>query len=576
MQLKRQSKTSSDQSTPRYCSSLIPIQSGSSQKKPVFMVPGIIGEGEETTKFFFGFARIAHYLDKEQPFYTFNPWGIIEEEQNFRPVEVIATDYIQAIRDFQTEGPYFLGGECVGGVIAFEMAQQLTAQGEKVELLFLLDTQPPNNDGTLLNYKPQPYLGRAVLLATEERLRQKPTLTWSQLVTGRLEIQTIPGMRSNYIREQAQTIGEKLRIYLDGNYPSPASDQIRQESEKNFVGPRDELEHELTHIWKGVLGIHSIGVKDNFFDLGGNSLLAVNLFAEIEKTFHKNLSVATLFQAQTVEQLASFLRQEKWAASWHSLVRIQPSGSKPPLFLIHPCNGDISIYRVLAQHLGLERPIYGLQAVGLDEKQAPFDRVEQMAAHYIKEIQTVQPEGPYFLGGKQIGGWVAFEMAQQLVSQGHQVELVVFFGGVSNRKPFVRFNREWTSRQIEQLLLLGPSYVLKRVKEISQMKTTTKGKVKLSIEQALANYLPQIYHGRVAIFQPIDSYNCESPELDREPQIYLSSRSILCSKTFAGGFEVHYIPGSDAGDYTAYKEPNVRIFAEKLRVCLDRNHDLSV
>ena len=212
----------------------------------------------------------------------------------------------------------------------------------------------------------------------------------------------------------------------------------------------------------------------------------------------------------------------------------------------------------------------------MDEKQAPFDRVEQMAANYIKELQTIQPEGPYFLGGKQIGGWVAYEMAQQLVSHGHQVELVVFFGGVSNRKPCVRFNREWTSRQIEQLLLLGPSYVLKRVKEISQMKATTKGKVKLSIEQALANYLPQIYHGRVAIFQPIDSYNCESPELDREPQIYLSSRSILCSKTFAGGFEMHSIPGSDGGDYTAYKEPNVRIFAEKLRVYLEGNHNLSV
>lgn len=477
------------------------------------MVPGIVGEGEETTKLFLGFARIAYYLDPEQPLYALKPWGIIEGEQNFRPVEVIASDYIKVIRDFQTEGPYFLGGECVGGVIAFEMAQQLTAQGRKVALLFLLDTRPPNNDGTLLNYKPQPYLGRTVLLATEERLRQNPTLAWSQLVTGGLEIQTIPGTRSNYIREQAHTIGEKLRTYLNGSYPSPAPDQVRQESEKNFVAPRDELEFQLTQIWEKVFGIQPIGISDNFFDLGGHSLLAVNLFAEIEKTFRKNLSVATLFQAQTVEQLASFLRQEKWAASWLSLVPIQPMGSKPPLFLIHPCTGEISLYRLLALHLGLDHPVYGLQAQGLDGKQLPYNRVEKMATHYIKEIQTIQPAGPYFLGSKQIGGFVAFEMAQQLVSQGQKVELVVFFGGFGRRPPR-RFSRKWTSRQFENLLLLGPSYILKRVKEISHAKMMVtksrlsaiihkffppssgtlypdiKRKVKLSIGQALANYVP--------------------------------------------------------------------------------------
>jgi amino acid adenylation domain-containing protein len=351
-----------------------------------------------------------------------------------------------------------------------------------------------------------------------------------------------------------------------------APDQTRLEQEGTFVAPRDELERQMTQIWEKVLGIKAIGVKDNFFDLGGHSLLAVQLFAQIEKTLQTNLPLSAFFQSPTVEQLANSIRSQEWSSHWRSLVRFQLNGSKPPLFLIHACNGEVSIYRVLAQHLGLERPIYGLQAIGLDGKQAPYNRVEEIAAHYIKEIQTVQPEGPYFLGGKQIGGWVAYEMAQQLVSQGHQVELVVFFGGVSNRKPLVRFNRQWTSRQIKQLLLLGPSYVLKRVKEISQMKVTKEGTVSLSIKQALANYRPQIYHGRVAIFQPIDSYNCEGPELDREHHICLDVRRILCSKTFAGGFEIHYIPGSSEGDYTAYKEPNVRIFAEKLRVYLEGNH----
>jgi thioesterase domain-containing protein/acyl carrier protein len=303
----------------------------------------------------------------------------------------------------------------------------LTAQGEKVELLFLLDTQPPNNDGTLLNYKPQPYLGRTVLLATEERLRQKPTLTWSQLVTGRLEIQTIPGMRSNYIREQAQTIGEKLRIYLDGNYPSPASDQIRQESEKNFVAPRDELEHELTHIWEGVLGIHSIDVKDNFFDLGGTSLHAVSLFAEIERKFGKNLPLATLFQAATVREIANLMRQEHWLAPWQALVAIQPKGSKPPIFYMHPGGGNVLVYRDLALNLGPEQPVYGLQARGLDGKISLHTPIEDKAAHFLAQIRTVQPEGPYFLAGLSHGGSIAWEMAQQLHAQGEKVALLALF-----------------------------------------------------------------------------------------------------------------------------------------------------
>jgi acyl-CoA synthetase (AMP-forming)/AMP-acid ligase II/acyl carrier protein len=138
---------------------------------------------------------------------------------------------------------------------------------------------------------------------------------------------------------------------------------IKQESEKTFVVPRDELELQLTQIWEKVLGIKAIGVKDNFFNLGGHSLLAVQLFAQIEKTLQTNLPLAALFQSPTVEQLANSIRSQEWSSHWRSLVRLQPNGSKPPLFLIHACNGEVSIYRVLAQHLGLERPIYGLQAV---------------------------------------------------------------------------------------------------------------------------------------------------------------------------------------------------------------------
>jgi acyl carrier protein len=182
------------------------------------------------------------------------------------------------------------------------------------------------------------------------------------------------------------------------------------------VPPSDDLEIQLTKIWENVLGKKPISVKDNFFDLGGHSLLAVRLFAQIEKTFGKNLPLATLFQAPNIEELANILRQKGWSAPWQTLVAIQPGGSKPPLFCIHPVGGNVLCYRDLAHYLGQEQPVYGLQAVGLDGKQAPYKRVEDMAAHYIREIRASQPEGPYLLAGHSSAGMVAFEMAQQLVA----------------------------------------------------------------------------------------------------------------------------------------------------------------
>jgi thioesterase domain-containing protein len=105
-------------------------------------------------------------------------------------------------------------------------------------------------------------------------------------------------------------------------------------------------------------------------------------------------------------------------------VTIQIGGSKPPLFCVHAIDGNVLVFQNLARHLDPDQPVYGLQAKGLDGKQAPHTRFEDMAADYIKEIRTVQPEGPYLLAGYSSGGVVAFEMAQQLQAQGQQVELL--------------------------------------------------------------------------------------------------------------------------------------------------------
>jgi aspartate racemase len=196
----------------------------------------------------------------------------------------------------------------------------------------------------------------------------------------------------------------------------PVPDKTRSEPQESFVAPRNSVERQLAQIWEKLLGIQPIGVKENFFDLGGHSLLAVRLIAQMEKSFGKNLSLASLFKAPTIEQLAGLLGNQD-SSAWSWLVPFQTRGSKPPFFCIHG-GGE-----PLAKLLGTDQPLYGLQPHGQDGRRAPC-RVEDMAADYVKEIRMVQPEGPYYMGGYSFGGMVAFEVAQQLKRQGQKVALL--------------------------------------------------------------------------------------------------------------------------------------------------------
>jgi thioesterase domain-containing protein/acyl carrier protein len=189
----------------------------------------------------------------------------------------------------------------------------------------------------------------------------------------------------------------------------------------------DDTTRQLTQIWREILDVDSIAPDQNYFDLGGDSSLAVQLFAQIEKIFGVKLPLATLFEAPTIEELARILRRDDSPTGWSSLVTIQSSGSRPPFFCIHGAGGTVLVYRELAQRLGPDQPFYGLQAIGLDASCPPLTRIEDMAALYTKEIRRKQPRGPYYLGGYCMGGTVAFEVAQQIRAQGEQVALLALF-----------------------------------------------------------------------------------------------------------------------------------------------------
>lgn len=202
--------------------------------------------------------------------------------------------------------------------------------------------------------------------------------------------------------------------------PAPAQSEIPH----GLTGPRDAIEVELCNIWQEVLSIPEVGIDQNFFALGGHSLSAIQLVSRIKKRLQHEIPVSALFQFSTVAEVASLVRKKTGTQAARALVRIQPAGDKPPFFWVHAIGGNVLSYWSLASSLGTEQPFYGLQSLGLDGSVPPLNRISEMAATYIDEIRTVQPAGPYCLGGWSLGGLIAYEMAQQLHRHDEQVELL--------------------------------------------------------------------------------------------------------------------------------------------------------
>src|SRR5262249_34095719 len=152
----------------------------------------------------------------------------------------------------------------------------------------------------------------------------------------------------------------------------------------------------------------------------------IQLIETISKRLGKELSPAMLLRAANVEQQAEILRHDGLSDSLSSIVAVQPFGSKPPMFCVHEVGGYL-YYRDLANHLGSDQPLFGLQPRGLDGNCPLLESIEQMAAHYVSEVRSVRPQGPYFLAGFSFGGVVAFEMARQIEAQGGKVALLAMF-----------------------------------------------------------------------------------------------------------------------------------------------------
>jgi len=241
---------------------------------------------------------------------------------------------------------------------------------------------------------------------------------------GKLDRSALPAPKAeNQLRRETTSVpGKEMEPVKSRNRLAPAAAYVSREHA--YVPPSDSLEVELIEIWEEILGLARIGVRDDFFQLGGHSLLAARMFQRISENLGKNLPFATMFQGATIEKLAQVIRAEGWTSHWSVLVPVQQHGSKPPLFLVHGLEGNVLSFYGLRQHIPADQPLYGIQADGLDSGRAAFVSIPEMAEFYIKEVRSVQPHGPYFLGGFSAGGLVAYEMAWQLHEAGERVQFL--------------------------------------------------------------------------------------------------------------------------------------------------------
>jgi thioesterase domain-containing protein/acyl carrier protein len=358
------------------------------------------------------------------------------------------------------------------------------------------------------------------------------------------------------------------------------------------MAPRTPMEESLARIWKEVLGVNSVGIHDDFFELGGDSLLAVELFARIDKAFGSRLPLSTLFQEATIERLADRLTQPQPGTVRPALVEIQKGGTKPPLFLVHPLGGELIIYSQLVRYLGPDQPVYGFQQLAPDgEAQKTHASVESVAATYVEELLAAQSQEPFLLVGYSFGALIALEMARQLTAKGHQVVLAVTDENLPDpdgkswwsvrpiwrvardfphwlrydflrRRPrhhYARFLRLMRRAKRKLAKVLGRLPAKSREEEIADlfwvfaMPESLRAFFAANFRMT-SDYRPQTYPGAITVFRARS-----------QPFLALHEPDLGWGKIAGGGVTVRVIPGTHDSILT---HPHVKVLARELEAVL--------
>jgi acetoacetyl-CoA synthetase len=254
----------------------------------------------------------------------------------------------------------------------------------------------------------------------------------------------------------------------------------------------------LIPIWRRVLHSSSIGVNDDFFDLGGDPSLALQLFTEIGQVCNREIPPVTIYQAPTIAALAALLEQPV-PPRFPALVLLKAGTKKPPVFLAHGLGGSVLDFFPLVRCIETQHPIYGMQARGLDGLDEPLEHIEDMAQFYLDAIREVQPYGPYLLVGYSLGGLVALEMAQRLSVAGEKIALLAILDGYPNKRylSLGQRIRLATRKAKRRLHTLGELRGGHSQPPVSESFTPAMQRMRNSANLALTRYRPRFYPGKI-------------------------------------------------------------------------------
>ena len=322
--------------------------------------------------------------------------------------------------------------------------------------------------------------------------------------------------------------------------PAPTAQTSALKAE--HVAPRNNIERMLASIWGRVLNASDIGIHDDFFDLGGHSLIGIQLLGQVEQQFNKTLPLKSLFEAPTIAQFAELLKGEGAAHDWKNLSLVQPEGDGLPLFCVH---GDEASH-FIPKYLGNTRPFYAFFHQGEDGKRIEHTSVESIAAHFIREMKQARPKGPYLLTGYSFGGIVAYEMAQQLTAAGDEVPLLAVFDTYApglhpeaikaDAKPWDGLKKA-VLRGIVKRALHGNGPVPARWRNFHITDT---------YDRAVKSYVPSPYNGKLTVIKAAQSWG---------------PKEMGWEKLAKGGIDVVLVPGDH---YSLIKEPHVKELTREL------------
>ncbi|ACC76009.1 acetoacetate--CoA ligase [Paraburkholderia phymatum] len=353
-------------------------------------------------------------------------------------------------------------------------------------------------------------------------------------------------------------------------------------------GSREQLECHLQALWERLFGFAPVARDDNFFELGGNSLLAARLLADVQQSTGHRMPIATLLIAPTISRLAGIIRDGAPQPMSPILVPVC-AGTGTPLFLVHGLSGSVMECWALVQALRSPRPVFGLQARGIDGGETAQQRIEDMAACYIDQMRTVQPDGPYSVTGYSLGGLIAFEIAQQLRRAGDQVELLCLLDPYVYERwlPWSARMHHWYGRirgqwrklrtvpaprviaYLADRLIVGADHVQMRF-----------GHKRLRPDATTAAFPPALRQVRETLALSMTRYR--PLPYDAGPILYVRATSrldehgdpmLLWRRVARGGLAIVEVPGSH-DDLVV--EPNLRIVAALLDNALANTRDRGV